>query len=89
LADLRAKVESEDAAVGEEEVVEWDEACPTMALSEPAALWDLGPPAHRAGARQPGEQHGGELLGRAQLGEPPHERSEPSDGLKTKEGTDE
>ena len=91
LADLRAKVESEDAAVGEEEVVEWDEEGMSHDGVERAhGLRDLRAPARgAAGARQPCEQRGGELPGRSQLGEPPHERSEPSDGLKTKEGTDE
>jgi len=75
---LRAKVEAKDAAVGEEEVVQGHEEGLTHdGVDRPECLWDLWAATRRASARHPGEQRGGELPRRAQLGELPNERRNP------------
>jgi hypothetical protein len=76
---LGAEVESEDAAVGEEEVIQrQEEGLAYDRIERSQSLRNLRPPARRTGARQPRKQRGGELPRRAQLGEPPRERSNPS-----------
>jgi hypothetical protein len=82
-AHLRAKVEAKDAAVGEEEVVQGhEEGLAHDRVDRPHCLRDL----RAASARYPGEQRGGELPRRAQLGEPPHERRNPPSKFETVPG---
>uniref|UniRef100_A0A0A9AH21 Uncharacterized protein n=1 Tax=Arundo donax TaxID=35708 RepID=A0A0A9AH21_ARUDO len=79
---LRTKVEAKDAAVGEEEFIQRkEERLSNDRIQRSHSLRNLRPPARRTSARQPREQRGGELPRRPELGQPPHERSNPSRAL--------